>query len=121
MMGHAGDSAQRIAGIVAGGVDLADDRMLGPRHGGKCRQRRANTVATVVAAYRIQRPRRVGHPQFRCLGEEFDHVGEPAVIDPGSVEMDEITDRKPVRRVQTHGTGARPLLLRMSPRHSLRV
>lgn len=103
MVGHAGDPAQRVVGIVTAGVHLADDRMLGPRHGGKSRQCRADAVAAMVAAYRIQRSRRVGHAQFRCLGEEFDHIGEPAVIHGGGVEVHEITDREPVRHIETHG------------------
>jgi hypothetical protein len=59
---HAGDPAQCVVGIVAAGVDLADDRMLGPRHGGKCRQGRSDAVAAMVTTDRLQRSGRVGYP-----------------------------------------------------------
>jgi hypothetical protein len=68
-MSDACDSAQRVAGILACGVHLADDRVLGPFDGGQCGHRGADAVAAVVMAHRLQRSGWVGQPQFGCLGE----------------------------------------------------
>jgi hypothetical protein len=62
MVSDARDAAQCIAGVVAGGIHLADDRVFGPVDGGERRHRGADTVAPVVMAHRLQGPRRVGQP-----------------------------------------------------------
>jgi hypothetical protein len=59
MMCDARDPAQCVVGVGAGGIDLADDRMLGA---GDFRQRchcRADTVATLMVADGLKRPRRI--------------------------------------------------------------
>jgi hypothetical protein len=66
---HAGDTAERVVVVVPLGVNLADDRMLGPRNAGKRAHGCANTVPAAAAAYRFQRARRVWKSQFGCLGE----------------------------------------------------
>ena len=121
VVGHACDPAQRVVAVIAPGVHLADDRVLGAGHPGQRRQRSAHPVAAVVAAHRVQRFWRVRDSQFGCLGEQFDDVVEPAVVHRRGVEMHQITDRQPVGDVEAHGAGGWPLLLRMSRRHSLRV
>ncbi len=68
-MSDARDAAQRVVGILACGVHLADDRVFGPVDGGQCGHRGADPIAAVVMAHRLQRSRRVGQPQFGCLGE----------------------------------------------------
>jgi hypothetical protein len=65
----ASDSAQRIVRVRAGGIDLADDRVLGAREAGQCRHRGAHAVAATVLTDRIERPRGVRQPQFGCLAE----------------------------------------------------
>ena len=60
MVSDARDAAQCIAGIVAGGIHLADDRVFGPGNGGERRHRGANTVAPVVMAHRLEGSGRVG-------------------------------------------------------------
>jgi hypothetical protein len=51
---HASDSAQRIAGIRAGCIDLSDDRVLGAREAGHSRHRTAYPVAATVGEDRIE-------------------------------------------------------------------
>ena len=69
VMCHASDSAQRIVGIRARGVDLADDLVLGARKAGQCRHRRTHAVAAPVVADGIEGSRWIWQPQFGCLGE----------------------------------------------------
>jgi hypothetical protein len=117
VMGHAGDPAQRVAGVVAGGVHLADDRVLGPGDRLERRQRFTHTRATAMDTHRLERPRRVGKPQFCSLGEQFGHIGETAVVDCRGVQMHQVGEREPVGHREGHGSGGRPLLIRMSRRH----
>jgi hypothetical protein len=72
VVGDTGDPAQRVVGAVAGCIHFADDRMLGAGHRGRVGQRchrGPDTVAAVVPAHRLQRPGRLGQPQFCCAGE----------------------------------------------------
>jgi hypothetical protein len=50
----ASDSAQRVAGIRPGCIDLADDCVLGAREAGQARHRAADTVAATVGEDRIE-------------------------------------------------------------------
>jgi hypothetical protein len=50
----ASDSAQRVAGIRAGCIHLADDCVLGTREAGQGRHRAAYTVAAAVGEDRIE-------------------------------------------------------------------
>jgi len=59
VMSDARDAAQSIVGIVARGIHLADDRVLGAGHARQRRHRRADTVAAMLSAYRFQRTWRV--------------------------------------------------------------
>ncbi|OBA92152.1 hypothetical protein A5662_21465 [Mycobacteriaceae bacterium 1482268.1] len=59
MVCDAGDPAQRVVCVRAGGVDLADDRVLGAGEARQRRHCRADTVAALVVADRVKRPRRV--------------------------------------------------------------
>jgi hypothetical protein len=68
-MSDARDAAQCVVGILACGVHLTDDRVLGPVDGGQCGHRGADSIAAVVMVHRVQRSGRVGQPQFGCLGE----------------------------------------------------
>jgi hypothetical protein len=52
-----GDPAQGVIDILAWCIHLADDRVFGAVHRGERRHRRAHTVAAVVMAHRVQRPR----------------------------------------------------------------
>ena len=54
VMCDASDSAQCVAGIRAGCVHLADDRVLGAREAGQGRHRAAYTVAAAVREDRIE-------------------------------------------------------------------
>ena len=54
------DPAQRVIGLVARGVHLADDRVFGTGDSGKCRHRGSHALVSVMVAHRFQRPRRVG-------------------------------------------------------------
>ncbi|KWX22470.1 hypothetical protein AFM11_20170 [Mycolicibacterium wolinskyi] len=60
VVGDGGDAAQRISGVGARGVDLADDLMLRSHHLGQRRQCRAHAVAAIPAPHRIQACRRLG-------------------------------------------------------------
>jgi len=48
VVGDAGDAAQRVVEVLAGGVHLADDRVLGAGHRGQRAQRRPHPVAAAV-------------------------------------------------------------------------
>ena len=116
-----GDASQRVTAVVAGRINLTDDRVLGagdPRE--RC-QRGPHAGSAVMRAHRVQGSRRIGGPQFCCRGEQFSYIVEPSVVDGGGVKMDQVGDCEPVGDVQRHGSGGPPLLLRMSSRHSLRV
>lgn len=85
------------------GIHLAEDRVLGALHAGDGGKRRAHPVLSVMAAHRLQRPRRVGQPQLRGVGEQGDHVIEPAVVDRRGVQVHEVGDGEPVGHVERHG------------------
>jgi hypothetical protein len=112
----AGDATQRVVGVVALRIHLADDRVFGAVHRRQRGHRRAYAVAPVLPAYRLERPRWVGQPQFGCLGEQFEHVVEASVVDRRCVQVDEVGERQPVGRGEDH-SGGRPLLSRMALRH----
>jgi hypothetical protein len=82
MVGDAGDAAQGVVRVVPGGIHLADDGVFGPVDGGERGHRGADTVTSVVVSHRLERPGWVGQPQFRCVGEQFDHIVESTVVDP---------------------------------------
>jgi hypothetical protein len=50
----AGDAAKGVVVVGAGGVDLADDRMLGAGEPGQCRHRRSHPVAPAAAAHGVK-------------------------------------------------------------------
>jgi hypothetical protein len=120
----AGDPAQSVVGTLTRRVHLTDDRMLGAsdlRRVRQARHGRPDTVSAMVAAYRLQRAGWIRKPQFGCVREQFDHVIETTVIDGRCVEMHQVGKREPVGSGQAHGSGGRPLLSRISIRHSRRV
>jgi hypothetical protein len=111
------DPSQCVIGLGHVGVHLADDRVFGAldhqgRHGG------ADAVAAAQRPHRLKRSWRIGQAQFGCLGEQFDHVVESAVVNGGRVEVNQIGQCQTVGGRQGHGN---PLLRRMSSRHCLRV
>jgi hypothetical protein len=69
MVGDARDSAQRVVGILTGGVHLADDRVFGSVHAGQGGHRSAHTIMPMVGAHRLERTRRIRQPQFCCRTE----------------------------------------------------
>jgi hypothetical protein len=81
VMRNAGDPSQRIVDAAACGIHLADDRVLCAGDGGQRRHRGADTVAAMVGPHRLQRPGWIRQSQFRCVGEQFDHIIESPVID----------------------------------------
>jgi hypothetical protein len=99
----AGDPSESVIVMRPFGVHLADDRVLGAMHAGDGRQCRAHPVMPLMAPHRLQRPRRVGQPQLRGVGEQGDHVIEPAVVDGRGVQVDEVGDGEPVGHVERHG------------------
>jgi hypothetical protein len=62
MMCDASDPAQCVVGVGAGGIDLADDRVLGAGDSRQRRHCRAEAVATTVVADGVERPRRIRQP-----------------------------------------------------------
>jgi hypothetical protein len=62
MVCDAGDSAQCVVVVRSGGVDLADDRVLGADKAGQRRHCRADPVATLVVEDGVERSRRIGQP-----------------------------------------------------------
>jgi hypothetical protein len=111
------DPSQCVVGLGHVGVHLADDRVFGAldhqrRHGG------ADAVAAAQRPHRLKRARWIRQAQLGCLGEQFDHVVESAVVDGGRVQVNQIGQCQTVRGRQGHGN---PLLRRMSSRHCLRV
>jgi hypothetical protein len=115
---NAGDAAERVIALVAGSVDLADNRVFGSGDGGQRRHRGAHTVTSVMAAHRLQRPWRVGQPQFRSLGEQFEYIIEAPVVDRRGIQVNQVAERQPVERGQAHGVHGCPMLLRrMISRH----
>ena len=60
MVSDACDAAQRIAGVVTGGIHLTNDGVFGPGNGGERCHRGANAIAPMVMAHRLQRSGRVG-------------------------------------------------------------
>jgi hypothetical protein len=59
MVRDAGDPAQCVIDAVARGIHFADDRMFCAGHRGQRRHRGADTIAAMVRAHRLQRPRRI--------------------------------------------------------------
>jgi hypothetical protein len=68
-MGDAGDPAEGVVGVVARGIDLSDNRVLGPGDRRQRRHRGTHPVSAAMPHYRLQRARRIGKTQFGCLGE----------------------------------------------------
>jgi hypothetical protein len=62
MMCDASDPAQRVVGVRAGGIDLPDDRVLGAGDPRQRRHRRTHTVAALMVADGLKRPRRIRQP-----------------------------------------------------------
>jgi hypothetical protein len=60
VVSDARDAAQRIVGVVPGGVHLADDRVFGSGHRGQRGHRLPHPFPAVVMAHRLKRPRWVG-------------------------------------------------------------
>lgn len=102
MVSDTGDAAQRIAGITTG-IHLTDDRVFGPTHLRESRHRGPHAVAAVMPEHRLQRARGIRQAQFRCLGEQFAHIDEPAIIDGGCVQVNKVADREPVGDLEAHG------------------
>ena len=122
VVGDAGDAAQRVVGLGAGGVHLTDDRVFGPFDGRQGVHRGTHTGSAELHAYRSQFTRRVGKAQFGCLGEQFDDVVESSVVNGGRVEVNQVGQRQPVRYRDRGLAGhARPLLRRMSNMQRKRV
>jgi hypothetical protein len=99
----AGDSAEGVIMMRPFGIHLADDRVLGAFQPGDGRQGRPYPVVPVMVPHRLEHPRRIGQPQLRGVGEQGDHVVEPAVVDGRGVEVDEVGDGEPVGHVERHG------------------
>jgi hypothetical protein len=102
VVGDAGYPAQRVVRLVAWGVDLADDRVLGAGHRGERGHGGPHTVAAVVAAHRLQRARRVGQAQFGCLSEQFGDVVESAVVNGRGVQVHQVGHGQPVGGGELH-------------------
>ena len=62
MVSDACDAAQRIAGVVAGGIHLTNNGMFGAGNGGERCHRGPDAVTPVTSAHRLQRSGRVGQP-----------------------------------------------------------
>ena len=60
MMGNARDAAQRIVGVVGGGIHLTNDGVFGPGDGGERGHCGADAAAPMVMTHRLQRSERVG-------------------------------------------------------------
>src|SRR5215211_2083724 len=57
MMCDARDAPQRVIRIVARRINLADNRVLGPRYRSERSHRGTNSVTAILTAHRLQRPR----------------------------------------------------------------
>jgi hypothetical protein len=62
MVSDARDAAQRVIGVVPGGIHLADDRVFGSADGGERSHRSADAVPAMVMAHRLECSGWVGQP-----------------------------------------------------------
>jgi hypothetical protein len=69
MVCNARDAAQRVVRVVTLRVHLTHDRVFGAVHRRQRGHRGAYAVAAMVATDWLQRPGRIGQPQFGCVAE----------------------------------------------------
>ena len=121
-MGDAGDPAERVVGAVARGIDFPDDRMLCPGRPAPAPPSRYGHRRGHDAA--LPGPASAADPGRRSSAVWVNNSTTSANLRSSTADAYRCTrsaERKPVGHGKAHGSGGKPLLSRMSSRHSRRV